>query len=247
MERGDHALERLAHAAGSVIAETLWPTRCAICDAPGELICSACARELAFIDQCMACPACGAPYGLVQCTECNATMLAAAGLARFPLDGMVSMLIADEAARRVVRVYKDQGERRLGTLIAQSAMRSVPPAWTGAPIALTFIPDTAASVRRRGFDHARELACLAADELGCDCLGLLERPRSTDQRALTRKERFANMADAIALCADAPIPERLIIFDDVCTTGATLYAAATALRRSGVRQVFAVTFCRVLD
>lgn len=233
--------------AADVAAETIWPTRCAVCDVPGELLCADCARKLPSIDQCLACPTCGAPYGRVQCTECNATVLAAANLSRFPLDGLTSTFIADDATRRIVKTYKDQGERRLARMIAKSIAVCVPPAWLAQPSALTFVPDTRASMKRRGFDHAHELASLTADMLGCDCLGLLERPTSIDQRTLTRAERFANMADAIKLCPAIPPLPRVILLDDVCTTGATLYAAATALRRSGIQQVFAATFGRVLD
>lgn len=247
MDAHQNRFKAIAELVGDVMAETLWPTRCAVCDMPGQLLCEACARRLTAIDACLACPTCGAPFGRIQCTECNETMLAAIGLARFPLDGMASMFVANESEQRIVKAYKDQGERRLSAFIAQSTARCIPPAWTDKPSALTFIPDTAASLRRRGFDHACELACLVANQLGCDCLGLLERPRSTDQRTLTRKERFANMSNAITLCADAPVPQRVILFDDVCTTGATLYAAATTLRNSGAQQVFATTFCRVLD
>ncbi|MDD7690067.1 MAG: hypothetical protein PUI93_04055, partial [Ellagibacter isourolithinifaciens] len=39
-----------AEAAAQAVAETLWPTRCAICDEPGELLCERCRSELPFID-----------------------------------------------------------------------------------------------------------------------------------------------------------------------------------------------------
>ena len=68
-----------AEAAAQAVAETLWPTRCAICDEPGELLCERCKSELPFIDLWRACPICGAPWGHTQCTECNPVMLAATG------------------------------------------------------------------------------------------------------------------------------------------------------------------------
>ncbi len=53
------------------ICETLWPTRCALCDTPGKLLCPQCARSLEFIDYYRACPRCGSPWGSLQCDRCN--------------------------------------------------------------------------------------------------------------------------------------------------------------------------------
>ena len=53
------------------ICETLWPTRCALCDTPGKLLCPRCARSLEFIDYYRACPRCGSPWGSLQCDRCN--------------------------------------------------------------------------------------------------------------------------------------------------------------------------------
>ena len=64
-------------AAGSCAAELLWPTYCAACGAPGSVLCGQCRRSLAYIDWWRACPRCGAPFGRIQCTECNAVMLQA--------------------------------------------------------------------------------------------------------------------------------------------------------------------------
>ncbi len=53
------------------IAEAVWPTRCVICDTPGALLCRACELSLPYLDQLLACPACGAPWGRSICCECN--------------------------------------------------------------------------------------------------------------------------------------------------------------------------------
>ncbi|MBQ1559106.1 MAG: hypothetical protein IIZ69_13600, partial [Pseudomonas sp.] len=52
--------------------ELLWPTRCVVCDLPGELLCERCRSRLPWIEQRFACPVCGAPFGELTCTECKA-------------------------------------------------------------------------------------------------------------------------------------------------------------------------------
>lgn len=49
--------------AAEALAETVWPTRCAVCDAPGEPLCEHCRTALRYVDWWRACPRCGAPFG----------------------------------------------------------------------------------------------------------------------------------------------------------------------------------------
>ena len=58
-------------AMGEGLAEALWPTRCVGCDQPGTLLCDRCRAELPWIEQRLACPVCGAPFGFLTCTECD--------------------------------------------------------------------------------------------------------------------------------------------------------------------------------
>lgn len=238
-----HNLHRAAARAAEAAAETLWPTRCALCDKPGDVLCGRCAALLRPVDACLACPACGAPYGRIQCTECA---LPTAGEADTPFSSAAFAVVADEAARRLVKVYKDQGERRLARAIAERCARQISPDRLREGCAVTFIPATAEARRRRGFDHGRELACLTAEAAGLDCVGLLDRPSSADQRGLGRAERASNMAGALRVHEGAPVPPTLIVFDDICTTGATLAAAGTALAAAGARSLHALAFGRVL-
>jgi predicted amidophosphoribosyltransferase len=74
---------------------------------------------------------------------------------------------------------------------------------------------------------------------------LLARVRgSPRQRQLTRDERRRNVAAAFAARPDVPV--RVLLVDDVYTTGATANAAASALRKAGARRVEVVTFARTI-
>ena len=230
--------------AAEALAETLWPTRCAVCDEPGELLCGPCRLGLPYIDWWRACPRCGAPFGRVQCSECNPVMLGATGRTAPPFASAASAVSYESAARRLVTTYKDRGERRLAGTMAALMAPYVAPGWRDGLQAVTFVPATPAARRRRGFDHAELLAQAVAEELGIACIDVLRRPHSFDQRRLSRAARLANMEGSMQALPGATLPRSVLLVDDVCTTGATLFAASEALREAGAACVRCLTFAR---
>lgn len=150
------------------------------------------------------------------------------------------------APGRIVRVYKDAGERRLAEDMAAAMARIIPMSWGFDGV--TFIPATAAALRTRGFDHAQLLADQLSSNLGVQVVSLFNRPKTSDQRALGGYERIQNLAGSFSLLPDSRVlcpPQKLLLVDDVFTTGATLCAAADALLGAGVSEVYGLTFARV--
>ena len=100
---------------------------------------------------------------------------------------------------------------------------------------------------RRGFNQAEALAV----HLGPPVMTLLKRIRhTTSQIDLPRDRRRENVKDAFALTdpgSRIPAPGVVVLIDDVATTGATLESCAGVLRRSGVREVRALTAARVVN
>jgi predicted amidophosphoribosyltransferase len=97
--------------------------------------------------------------------------------------------------------------------------------------------------RRRGFNQSAVLAAAIARRTSLasvDCLRRLDtRP---PQVGRTRAARLAGPAGSVA--ARAPVPPRVVLVDDVVTTGATLGACAAACRAAGAEQVTAIAFAR---
>ena len=238
-----------ASAAALSLAELVWPTRCAACDAPGQLLCDRCRNALPYIDPLLACPRCGAPYGAVQCSECNRATLQHRGYERYPLDGQVSAVSFDDASARIVRTWKDAGERALSAVIGTFVARSVPPSWIQRSPVVVAVPASPNAYRRRGFDHGFELASDVAERLGLSCAALLDRPRAKDQRNLTGAQRASNMQGRFKIAPGIAFlhrpPRAVLLVDDVCTTGSTLFSAAEALRLWGAEELYAATFARV--
>lgn len=103
---------------------------------------------------------------------------------------------------------------------------------------ICWLPRNRTSVRRYGFDQAALLAKALGKELGYPSLPLLKRIKDTaPQKTLTARERAANMADAFGKSLKA-VPPRVILVDDVVTTGAGMAEAARAL---GNPEIFAVS------
>ena len=241
-DAGRRLARRLAEAALEIIS----PTRCAACERPGHLICPACRDEMRLIDPALSCPRCGAPFGSVVCTEC-------AGVPT-ELDRCLAAAVFDGPPARIVRAYKDAGERRLAGEIARlmldaavRAQRDAPERYAGLLVrcdAVTFVPATAAAYRRRGFDHMELIARRFCALSGIPLLDALAKHGIADQRELGRAARLAGAAGAYEVVA--PVRgKRILLIDDVVTTGATMSAAAAALKGSGAAWVDGLALARV--
>lgn len=99
---------------------------------------------------------------------------------------------------------------------------------------LTFVPLHPARERQRGFNQAERLASELGAELRLPLVSGLARIRSTPaQVGLTARERDLNVSGAFRWLGAGAAPPGLGLVDDVCTTGATLLAAAEAIQAAG--------------
>ena len=112
-----------------------------------------------------------------------------------------------------------------------------------APDVVTWVPARRRDISIRGFDHAETLARALARRLGSPCGALLvRRGRQPDQAGLDRARRLVNLQDAFK--ARESVAGRVLLVDDLVTTGATAAACATALRRGGASEVDLAAVCR---
>lgn len=216
------------------LLELVAPTRCAGCELPGALLCERCDEGLPRIQVPQACPRCGAPWGSLVCTECWST--------EYAFEATLSLGELDGTLARAIVLHKDAGERRLGYVLGDMLGRQVAYEWPGWADALTWIPPSRRAVARRGFDHGRALAEPAAAACGTAAREFLVRGRAKDQRRLGREARLVSAGGSFQVIG---VPAaRVLIVDDVMTTGATLDAAATALLDAGSEAVRAAVVAR---
>ena len=215
--------------------DLLLPQRCLVCAEPGEQVCVACTARLRSLGPPF-CVRCGAPttWPVRHCAECAGRRLAFVR-ARAAVE-------YDAPVRRIVGAWKERGLRRLAAWAAAVVAEVVEPPVVGC---LTFVPADPNRKLRRGHHPAEALARELASAWELRLEPLLVRVRgSPRQRGLTRTERRRNVAAAYT--ATAPAPGRIVLVDDVYTTGATANAAASALRKAGAREVEIVTFARTI-
>lgn len=214
----------------------LLPRRCAICAAHGTLLCASCRGGLRRL-RAPLCARCGAPtaWPVERCRECSGRRLAFA-TAR-------AAVAYDRGARSLVSAWKERGIRVLAAGAAELVAEALPaPAVEG----LVFVPPDRERLLRRGHNPARQLAVELAVRWQLPVGDVLVRARRVmRQRGLSRADRRRNVAGAFR-ARRAELPAVLCLVDDVYTTGATVSAAASALRKAGVREVHVVTLARTV-
>lgn len=141
---------------------------------------------------------------------------------------------------RAIRRFKYEGERglasELGALVAARVAADLARARIIDVVVPTVLHEQRA--RERGYDQARLLAAVVAERCGLPLRAPLRRVRaSRPQVELDRAARAENVRGAFVAEAGSLRGLRVALVDDVATTGATLSAAAGALRAAGAREV----------
>ncbi len=153
---------------------------------------------------------------------------------------MWSGVTFEGVAARVVRALKEDGRTGLARDLAPALRAAVAAAEGSAPhggsVTLVPIPTSRAAYRRRGY----RVVELVARRAGLRVSPLLRAARTAaDQRGLDRSERRRNVAGSLR--ARGAEGRRVIVIDDVVTTGATLEEAFRALRAGGAEVIGAAT------
>lgn len=180
------------------------------------------------------CAGCGAPDRAL-CGACRAGLDARPQ--RLELGGTIvtAALRYEGAVRSGILAFKEQGRTDTARALAVPLRVAIETAaheaaQRGGPVELCVMPGSAASWRRRGFDPLALL--LRHGGFGRPVMLLRHERRRGEQKGLGQQQRVENVAHSLA--AQAPLRgRRLLLVDDIVTTGATLAEAARAVRTAG--------------
>lgn len=218
----------------------LCPPRCLVCGesaAPGADLCRACADALPW--NAAACERCALPLA-APAPACGACLQAPP-----PLDAVHAAFRYAAPLDRLLPRFKFHRDLAAGRLLSEAMAARFQA--LQRPDALLPVPLHRERLRRRGYDQALELARPLAHALQLPLrTDLLRRQRATRaQSELDAAARRRNLRGAFAVEDGLPVPAHVALVDDVMTTGATLHAAARALRKAGVARVEAWVCARV--
>lgn len=186
----------------------------------------------------LSCPVCGA-RGAAPCPPCRARLRPAPEVA--PLAGCATVAACfayDDAARALLLALKYRNRRDALAFCADALARHLP-----AVDVVTWAPTTPARARARGFDQAELLARAVAGRARVPVRRLLHRTGQGHQTGRGAVERRAGPAFVVSGRGGraARVPPRLLLVDDIGTTGATLTHAAAVLGAAGAEAVHART------
>lgn len=223
-------------AAGTLCLDALYPRLCSGCGARGTWLCARCAAGTACFTG-PVCALCGIPValGVCRCDDLPVSIERVRSVG--PYDGWL---------RGAVVQVKYHGEwaraRHLAPMLAQASADLLP------ADALIPVPLHPSRRKQRGFNQTEKLAEELSHEIAVPVELALQRIRkTTPQVRLGAEGRQANVEDAFAISPGQSVEgKRVVLVDDVITTGATLCACAHVLVAAGAGAVRVVTVAREL-
>lgn len=226
---------------GGFLLDLLFPPQCAGCGRRGSWLCPACLAALAPPPQ--RCLHCGRalpyPRRLPLCPACRR--------AGSPLSGLLAAHSFEGPLRAAIHALKYRRARHLAEPLAALFLPlALPPADLLVPV-----PLHASRLAERGYNQSALLAAEVARATGIEVDdGVICRTRPTPpQTGLSAGERRTNVAGAFAVAPGGGprvVGRRILLLDDVCTTGSTLEAAAECLVAAGAAQVNGLVLARAV-
>ena len=225
----------------NTVIDFILPPVCNGCETAGSLICARCKEKLIWLKEPL-CAICGQPsFRAGKCRQCT----------KVPptIDHIRAAVLYTDPMTRIMHQFKYYDQFALAqtmTDMMRGAAREL--FKLQKPDLLIPIPLHAEREAERGYNQAYLLAAELSKLLKIPVLrDGLSRVRQTEVQAkLTRRERVENMSGAFEIGSNDLSNRHVMLIDDVCTTGATLNAAASCLKAAGVAHVTGLCVARAL-
>ncbi|NLM47095.1 MAG: ComF family protein [Firmicutes bacterium] len=224
----------------AALLDLLFPPACAVCRGRlperEQFLCTRCREKVLPAENC--CLRCGYPLsGRMSCSRCLGY--------DYAFSGACAVFLYQGEIRKAVRRFKYGGQtglaRPFGELMA-AQVRSC--AWPACE-AVVPVPLHPERLRERGYDQALLLARTVAKVLQLPVSSCLLRCENTaSQTTLAAKARWNNVRGVFGLQPGVTVPGRVLLIDDLLTTGATAHYASETLLAGGAEAVYLAVLCR---
>ena len=230
----------LALEAKESFLDLVFPRRCVACERSGAFICDDCQAALPVIGS-PRCHRCGNPGP-------NPCLCIAEATRIWPLDGMRSVFEFESPVREAILALKYSNLRSVGETLSGYLEEML------AQDDLAFdlivpVPLHKRRLRQRGYNQSEVIARHVGKMTGTIVEAKTLRRvtyAGPQARAASADERRTNVAQAFQFEGGSLVGVKIAVIDDVTTTGATLRACATALKRGGAAEVWGITVAREL-
>lgn len=224
----------------ATVRDLLLPPVCGNCRKAGKLLCDGCYRQIQWVEAPI-CPCCGRMVATtaVTCHYCRQNPL--------PLQQIRAATLFTEPVSTIIHKMKYEGMFGLAELLA-TLMTQAWPRWQMPADYIVPVPLHPDREKKRGYNQSALLAKRLGRSSGFPYMpGVLKRIRNTPpQVGLTVVERLTNVHGAFAVGRSEIFNKTILLVDDVCTTGATLTAAAQALLDAGAHSVSGYCLARTM-
>lgn len=235
------------------LAAVLFPTRCVVCQSivesiSGGAVCRPCRGSIRPFSG-LVCAQCGygfpstaIPVAHPLCGSCRRQL--------FQFDFARSSAPFEDPLKEIIHHFKYRSRRGLARPLAQHLLQTFQTDVEQFDVDVAVpVPLHKSRLKERGFNQAQELARHFVRKAGLPLeAGMLERIRATQiQAGLSRRERRLNVKGAFRVTKPRAVDGRkILLLDDVFTTGATLNECAQTLKRAGAARVCVLTLARVI-
>lgn len=224
----------------SLFWDALFPRRCPVCGQipKANRICPSCLKKLSFVSS-PTCKKCGKEIvdeTLEYCLDCSRRA--------HSFSYGIALLNYNEAAAHSVAAVKYKNKREYLDFYAEEAVKRCGELLLRMQAdALVPVPVHPKRRRMRGFNQAELLAEKMGEALSLPVWNeVLYRSRNTEpQKELSPAERLKNLEQAFA--AKPVLGKRLILIDDIYTTGSTMEACSRVLKRAGAETIYFFALC----
>lgn len=220
--------------AGIYLLNFIFVPRCVLCSNSKKIICDKCVYFLPKAH--LKCLCCGKlnPYG-IYCPLCTG---------KFKPDRVLSIFDYCDEIKKIVHEFKYKDYSALSEEIARLMVSVISGIENFEDYVLMPIPIDTKKLQYRGYNQSELLANHLGKLTNLPVKNILSRVHDSrpSQAQLEKRERRKNIKGAFFVGSSVKIPEKIIIVDDVITTGATIEEATKILKKAGGKNIICVSF-----